>query len=322
MYIEIRSFKGEPMYTYDVVGFGIATIDHFGVVDRFPIEDTKQQLSEYTLQGGGTVATPLVACSRLGLKTAYLGRLGNDPVSDMIAAEFAHEGIDARHIIYDESYTPPVAMIFVNPQKHTRTIAWYRKPYPPIDPEQIDLSIVETSRVLYLDAHEGPAALKASQRAKKKGRLVVIDADNYTDDIRLVLPYADVIIGSERFAKQFTGDTDPERAATALFERFGGICGITAGPHGSYLVTKNNAFHQPAFPVDVADTTGAGDVYHGAFVYGLLEEWSVRETATFASAVAAMKCSKLGGRSGIPTRDEAFRFLRERNVRGPWNSSQ
>jgi sugar/nucleoside kinase (ribokinase family) len=308
--------------TYDVVGFGIATIDHFGVVDSFPLEDSKQQFREYTMQGGGTVATPLVACSRLGLKTAYLGRLGHDSMSDAIAAEFEHEGVETRHIIYDELYTPPVAMILVNPQKHTRTIAWYRKPYPPIEPEQIDLDVVEASRVLYLDAHEGPAARRAAKRAKETGRLVVVDADNDTDDIRFVLPYADVIIGSERFASQFAGDIGSERAAALLYERFGGICGITAGSHGSYLVTDEGAFHQPAFPVDVVDTTGAGDVYHGAFVVGLLEGWPIRDTATFASAVAAMKCRKLGGRSGIPTRNEAFRFLRERNVPGPWSSLQ
>jgi sulfofructose kinase len=312
------------MHSYDVVGFGIATIDHFGVVDSFPMEDTKQALVDYAQQGGGTVATPLVACSRLGLSTAYLGRMGVDPVSESIISDFEREGVATAHLIHDAEYEPSLAMILVNPANNSRTIAWYSRSSTPIDPAHLDRDVIEASRVLYLDAHEGPASLQAAQWARDAGRLVIVDGDNYTDDIRPVLPYANVIIGSERFARQYTGvndKVDPERAAVRLFEDFGGVCGITAGIEGSFMVTPDGVFHQPAFSVDVIDTTGAGDVFHGAFVLGLLNGWSTRETTVFSSAVAAMKCRKLGGRTGIPSLAEAVEFLHERGVDGPWQKS-
>ena len=308
------------MTRYDIVGFGIATIDHFGVVESFPVEDTKQRLLEYAQQGGGTVATPLVTCARLGLRAAYLGRIGVDPASVAIENAFKSEGVDTSASIRDATYEPPVALVIVNPTNHSRTIAWHRKHGAPIDPNQVDENIVRNSRVLYLDAHEGATSLHHAHVARDAGRLVVVDADNYTDDIRPVLPHANVIIGSERFARQFSGDPDAERAAALLYERFGGVCGITAGRDGSYLVTDDGPLHQPAFPVDVIDTTGAGDVYHGAFVKGLLSGWSVRDNARFASAVAAIKCRSLGGQAGIPDMKAAVEFLRERGKTGPWDA--
>lgn len=308
------------MTQYDIVGFGIATIDHFGVVESFPVEDTKQRLLEYTQRGGGTVATPLVTCARLGLRAAYLGRIGIDPASVAIENAFKSEEVDTSESIRDEAYEPPVALVIVNPANQSRTIAFHWDHEVPIDPSQIDEDIVRNSKVLYLDAHEGAASLHHAKAARDAGRLVVVDGDNYTDGIRPVLPHANVIIGSERFARQFSGDSDAERAAALLYERFGGVCGITAGRNGSYLVTDDGPLYQPAFPVDVVDTTGAGDVYHGAFVKGLLSGWSVRDTARFSSAVAAIKCRSLGGQAGIPGMTATVEFLRERDETGPWDT--
>jgi len=308
------------MPEYDVVGLGIVTTDHLGVIDRFPIEDAKQGMLAYTQQGGGTVGTPLVACARLGLRTAYLGRVGYGPSSEFIVNDFAREGVDTRHILRDEGYEPPVGLILVNPNTHSRTICWYGAAHDRLEPTRVDRAVVESSRVLYLDAHETEASRAAAGWAHGVGRAVVIDADNFTEGIVSVLPHCDVIIGSAAFGKGFTGDEDAERAAHVLFERFGGICAITVGRDGSYVVSRDASFHQAAFPVEVMDTTGAGDVYHGAFVVGLLKGWPLGDVACFASAVAAMKCRSLGGRAGIPRLPEAVAFLRERGQRGAWES--
>ena len=308
------------MAKYDVVGFGIATIDHFGVVDRYPTEDSKQPLVDYTQQGGGTVATPLVACSRLGLSTAYLGRLGENDTSAAVELGLRREGVATDTSLRESEFEPPVALILVNPGNHSRTITWFRRASAEIDPARLGRDIIETSRALYIDAHEGAASHAAALWARKAGRLVVVDADNLTDGIRPVLPLANVVIGSERFAEMYTGDSDAERGAHRLHEDFGGICGITAGAGGSYIVTGDRAFHQPAFSVDVVDTTGAGDVYHGAFVRGLLAEWPPNDCARFAAAVAAMKCRALGGRAGIPSYADAVAFLHRRGETGLWSA--
>ena len=305
--------------TYDVVGFGIATVDHLGVVESFPREDTKARLTTYTQQGGGTSATPLVACARLGLKTAYLGRLGKDPTSRFMCDDFGREGVDWSHAIVDESYAPPVAMILVNPETNSRTIVWYKPVEEEMPAGAISPDLVTDARVLYLDAHEGPASVAAAKVAKHTGTMVVVDADNLTEGMEGVLPNADVIIGSAHFAR-LKYDADPEPAARMLFYEFGVLSAITAGVEGSYVVTEDESFHQPAFPVDVVDTTGAGDVYHGGFVVGLLKGWSTRECAVFASATAAIKCRKLGGRAGIPTFDQVAAFLSERGETGPWTA--
>ena len=305
--------------TFDVVGFGIATVDHLGVVGSFPKEDTKSRLTAYTQQGGGTSATPLVACSRLGLKTAYLGRLGKDPASRFMCDDFDREGVDWSHAIIDESYAPPVAMILVNPSTNSRTIVWYKAVEEEMSADAIDPALIADAHVVYLDAHEGSASVAAAKAAREAGTMVVVDADNLTEGITGVLPNADVIIGSAHFG-MLKYDASPEEAARLLFEEYGVLSAITAGIEGSFVVTADESFHQPAFPVGVVDTTGAGDVYHGGFVVGLLKGWSVRQCAVFASATSAIKCGMLGGRAGIPAFDQVAEFLTARNETGPWGT--
>ncbi len=120
----------------------------------------------------------------------------------------------------------------------------------------------------------------------------------------------DVLIASHNFASQFTGIDDPERAMGKMRSLGPEIVGITLGDDGCILSWENNIHREPAFAVNTVDTTGAGDVFHGAFIYGLLQGWPMDKIARFANAVAAMKCRKLGGRAGIPTLDEAMAFLK------------
>jgi sugar/nucleoside kinase (ribokinase family) len=306
------------MDSFDVVGFGIVTTDHIGVVDRFPSEDTKQGLIRYEQQGGGTVGTSLVACARLGLRAAYLGRIGSGASSRFVLDDFAREGVDTRFVVPSEQYDLPVGLILANLSTGSRTICWYSAGADTLLPEETNREAVESSRMLYLDAHEPAASLAAATWARSAGRHVFIDADNMVEGIEAVLPLCNTIIGSMNFARKYFGDDDGERAARLLYERFGGVCAVTEGARGSYVVAEGTELHQPAFPVDVVDTTGAGDVYHGAFAVGILRDWPVSDCAAFASAVSAMKCRALGGRSGIPHFDEAVAFLRERDVHGAW----
>ena len=303
---------------FDVVGFGIVTTDHIGVLDHFPQEDSKQRLKRYAQQGGGTVGTPLVACARLGVRAAYLGRIGTGPSSAFVLEDFQREGVDTNHVVTTPEYDPPVGLILVNPETGSRTICWYGPDAADLRLEDLDRGLIESSQMLYLDAREPFASIFCARWARDVGRMVFMDADNLTDGMAAVLPLCTTIIASQGFASKFFGDADPERAANLLYERFGVLCGVTAGHEGSYLVDAGTPFRQPAFEVDVVDTTGAGDVYHGAFAVGLLHGWPTRDIACFASAVAAMKCRQLGGRAGIPRYEQAVAFLTERGFHGAW----
>ena len=309
--------KNQEGSLFDIVSLGIVTTDHLGVVEQFPQEDTKQRMTVYSQQGGGTGGTALVACSRLGLRAAYLGRLGTGPSSRFIIEDFHKGDVCTDYAIHTDGYDTPVAVVLVNPATGSRTIVWYKPPIEELSGEEIDLDIVKRARVLYLDAHETEASLAAVQVAKKHGALVVVDADNYTDGIDKVLPFCDVIIGSAHFGR-LKYDAEPEQAVRNLFRDYGVVSIVTAGGDGSYAVTADEWFHQRAFPVEVVDTTGAGDVFHGAFVVGLLKGWNLLECMVWSSAVAAMKCRALGGRGGLPQFHEAVDFLSERGQRGPW----
>jgi ribokinase len=135
---------------------------------------------------------------------------------------------------------------------------------------------------------------------REAGGLVMLDAERVKDGTLDLLPLCDVQIVSEQFGRQATGEDDPAQAARALHARYGNLAVVTAGERGSWCVGWGEAFHTPAFRVNVVDTTGAGDVFHGGFLYGLLKDWPLRHVARFASAMAALKCRSAGGRAGIP----------------------
>ena len=145
---------------------------------------------------------------------------------------------------------------------------------------------------------------------------VVLDADSLSrpDDIEELLHLTNYLIASRVFSEELTGLADPSAAVEALSGYGPSVTVVTLGEEGSVTLSGDRSFHTPAFPVSVVDTTGAGDVYHGAFIFGLLREWKLEKTAEFASAVAAMSCTRLGGRQGIPTLDEAISFLRDRDA--------
>ncbi|NJM08663.1 sugar kinase, partial [Candidatus Gracilibacteria bacterium] len=153
------------------------------------------------------------------------------------------------------------------------------------------------------------AALQAAQWVRAAGGVVMLDAERVKETTLDLLPHSDYQVVSERFARQATDSDDPAEGARILHERYGQVAVVTCGERGSWLAAPGEFFHTPAFTVETVDTTGAGDVFHGAFMHGVLAGWSLRTTARFASAVAALKCRELGGRAGIPSLSEVQALL-------------
>ena len=302
---------------FDLVGFGICSVDFLGVVEKYPAPGEKIPMTAFAKQGGGLTGTALVAAARLGVKTAYIGKLGEDEYSRFVLEEFQHDGVNVDQVVFAEGAQPPVAFIHVEQNSGERRIARYWKEFD-LQPKEIAAEVIRNSRMLFLEHHFVEAGIFAARLSKQAGGLVVVDAERNAAGFEPILHAADYVIVSQNFAAQQTGSADPEQSASRLQQKYGGIIVVTAGESGAFCRTPENTFYQPAFPVEVVDTTGAGDVFHGAFMAGLIEHWPLPKILEFASAVAAMKCRGLGGRAMIPNRREAEAFLKESGTTEFW----
>jgi sulfofructose kinase len=302
---------------FDVVGLGCACVDFLGVVPYMPGLDEEIQMLEASQQGGGEVATALVALARLGSRAAYIGQVGDDPSGNLIAAEFEQYGVDASHLIVERGATSQTSIVLVDNRSGKRTILGVPFTAAEIAPAQIRPGFVEQARYLILDGTARQAGLEAARRARNAGVPVVLDADVQALDAEIdrLLELTDILIPSASFSRRFTKTDDVEQAIE-IFRTYGAsVILITRGDQGSVCYADGHTFHTPVFEVDAVDTTGAGDVFHGAFIHGLLQGWRLAQTVEFAAAVAAIKCTKLGGRPGIPNSEETTAFLANRKTR-------
>ncbi len=292
---------------FDVVGIGVATLDFIGVAAGEPLLGAKQPVAAWLEAGGGPVATALVALARLGARVCMAGAVGDDAYGQRIIADLQREGVatDGMQVRPGRSH---VAFVLAEPGRDRRTVWWYSDPAV-FETATVDPDLITSARLLHLDTYMPAATLAAARIMREAGGLVMLDAERLKETTLPLLPLCDVQIVSERFGREATGEADPARAALLLHRSYGNLVVVTAGERGSWCVGRDELFHTPAFAVDVVDTTGAGDVFHGGFLYGLLRGWPLRRTARFASALAALKCRKAGGRAGIPTPEEVEQLL-------------
>lgn len=300
---------------HDVVGLGCACLDFLGIVPHLPDQDDQVWMSDSTQQGGGMVSTALVTLSRLGVSTAFTGKVGNDMAGRAVKEEFDLYGVDSDQLVVERGATTPVSMILVDESTGQRTIMAGGTTVE-MCPSEVPAGMIADAKYLHLDTTGRQAALAAAEIARSAGVPVVLDADNLSrpHDIEDLLRATDYLIASQVFAEALTGLADPAAAAKSLSSRGSYVVIVTLGEQGSLTLTGGRTFHTPAFPVEVVDTTGAGDVYHGAYIFGLLQEWHLEKTAVFSSAVAALSCTRLGGRTGIPDLRSVLDFLRDRGA--------
>ena len=310
--------RGQGAEPVDVVGLGLNAMDYIAVVPRFPHPGGKTDITHLRLEPGGHVATALTVCARMGLAARYLGSVGSDPLGRLQLESLEREGVDASRVRVVPDATSQMAVILLEEGVGERTILWHRDPRLTFPPQAVSTDVVASGRVLHLDGRDSAAALRAARSARALGVPVIIDIDRiYDEDTARLLDSVDYLIAAEEFARSLTGFDDPADAATALAERFPrATTGVTLGPRGAVFVLDGRPERSPAFDVDVRDTTGAGDVFHGAFIVGLLRGWDIRRTIRFAHASAAMKCRRLGARAGIPSAEEVQAFLETARERG------
>jgi len=300
------------MRCFDAVGLGQCSLDHICCVSRYPDADVKCEVPEFSVLGGGPVATALVALQRLGLKTSFLGKIGTDTAGAAIAEGLEEEGVDISSLVRAQGRTSQTAFIVVEERKATRTIFWTSGTAFPISPGEVDLSVIGNARFLHLDALNIEVSLKAAEYAGKLSIPTMVDTGTFRKETTPLLPLLDYVVVGQGFARGFAGTDDIEQSLRAMALHGARMVCITLGERGSAALVNGRVYHQKAFPVNVVDTTGCGDAFHGGLIYGILQEWPAERQLEFASVVAALKCRAMGGRAGLPTVPEVEEFLREK----------
>jgi sulfofructose kinase len=294
----------------DVVGLGYCAWDYVGVVDQVPEFDAPtMSLPDFVASGGGPVATALVALARLGARTGYLGVVGDDEYGLNIKRAFEGEGVDVSHVRVQSKGRSPVCIVLVHASSGLRSILCYRGTLRDVELQQADYPYISSARLLHLDGHHMSAAISAAQCIRKGGGTVVLDANRPRPSLDELLPWVDVLITNASFPLAYAGQQDIGDAAREWIHAGAKLVVTTLGENGCLCFRGDDSLHVPGFAVRVLDTTGAGDAFHGAFIYGLLHGWSLLRTATFANAVAALNCTALGGRAGLPRLAEVEAFL-------------
>jgi sulfofructose kinase len=301
---------------FDAVGFGLNAVDHLIVVPEYPAFDTKMRLLAHKQSAGGQTATAMVSLQRLGFKTAYAGRFGSDPEGRFGLQTLKDDGVNVEFAEVVEGATNQIAFITIDVRNGERTIIWDRDERLAYRPEEAPVEFGSMGRVLHLDAHDPPACLRLARAARESGAIVSADIDNVYDGLLELLPFIDIMIGSKEFPHRVTGIRDRRDAIVELKTRYGcAITGMTLGTAGAIVYCDSQFIESPGFeaPGGCKDTTGAGDAFHGGFLYGLLRGDDVETSLRFGNAVAAMKCSALGARTALPNRSKLEEFLKTRN---------
>jgi sulfofructose kinase len=297
---------------FDVVGMGCAAMDVLAIVERMPALDEKMHALRMDRQGGGPVGTALVVAARMGLKAAFAGQVGDDFAGQFIIDEFKREGVDSRGEVVHRHAKSQISLILVDRPTGKRTVVTGRGTLADAACDRLRHEMSAQGKILHVDGYDMDAAICFADECRAAGGIVVYDAGSVYEGSEQLLARTDVAVTSRAFADKMFGHGDREAACRALVEMGPSYAGVTLGAEGAVGLDGEEFFEVAPFPVEpVVDTTGAGDVFHGSLNVGILKGWDFKTCMTFAAAVAAMKCRKLGGRAGIPKFAEATAFLKE-----------
>jgi sugar/nucleoside kinase (ribokinase family) len=296
---------------FDVVGLGQNTIDHYCVLPEFPRADSKTEIQYQEKQAGGQVATALVFVSRIGLKAKYIGKVGSDDHGRLAIESLQRENIDTTSIVMEEGARNHFSFIMVDQRSGERTILWERDRRLNFESGELSRADICAGRILLLDGDDHEAALQAATWANEEGIPVIIDLDMVVPKCRELIAMVDFLIVSRGFPREFTGISNPSEALSALRGSCPGFLATTMGAEGAVAMLGDRCVRFPAFKTHITDTTGAGDIFHGGFLYGLLKDWPLYQIMSFANAAAALNCTRLGARAGIPALADVLQLAQQ-----------
>ncbi len=298
----------------DVVGVGENSVDLLAVVAEFPIADTKQRLQRFARMPGGQIATALAAAARLGCRTRYIGSFGDDDLGRFARESLTALGVDvgAARIVRDA--TNRFAVILVDARSGQRTVLWDCHPALTMPAAAVPAEIVASGRLLLVDCSDVPAAARAAKCARAAAIPTMVDVEQVRPGVADLLQQIDVIVAAREFPTALTGHEDLGRALPTIAREFGAaIVTVTLGEEGTLTWCAGREIRHAAFPVACVDSTGAGDVFRGAFAAACLRlvdsDGELEDALAYANAAAALNCRALGAQGALPTAAEVQRLL-------------
>ena len=293
----------------DVVGLGEVSVDHLCVVDAWPVPGEKRELLRSETRAGGQVASALLGCVRLGLRAAYLGSVGTDPGAEVALRPLIRAGLDVEGVRKRSGARTRSATILVRGSDGERTILADRDPRLQISPAELEVREIEQGRLLHLDASDPDAALWAARQARQADVPITLDVDSTGFEPERLLAETDFPVVSRSFAESWGGTGDLQDGLRRLAGAGARLAVVTCGAEGAWARHADQVVHVPAFAIEPADTTGAGDAFHAGFIWAVLQGETGEGALRSAHAVAALACAELGAQAGLPRLAELEHFL-------------
>lgn len=294
---------------FDVVGVGANSVDYVYRLAEYPRPDSsasKLQIRSHLISCGGQVATALATCAAMGLKTTYVGVMGNDENGRRMRGELVARGVDVSHAVTRDAVNP-YAVILLDEQQGERIVLWDRSPALALRPDEIPRDVITTARLLHVDDVDEEASIRAAGYAREAGIPVTTDIERVTARTAELVATVSIPIFGEHVLEPLTGERDFERGLRALRRTHDGLLCVTLGAHGAMLLEGDHLHHVLGIRVAVTDTTGAGDVFRGAFIAALLRGDTPEAALRFANAAAALSCTRTGAIASVPTMADVYR---------------
>ena len=294
---------------FDVAGVGTNSVDHVLMLAESLQRVSETGKSRVAVQHrffGGQTATAVCACAALGLRARYVGVFGSDEDGQLMREALHARGIDTSAAVKSDGLNRQ-AVILVYPDGR-RTVLWHRPDHLTVAASRMG-AVALDARVLHLDDDDPGLALAAARAAAASQMEITADLEHAGDATEQLIAAVTYPIFEQTFPARITGESDPERALRKLRRITPNLMCVTLGDAGAAALEGDRFHHSPAFAVDAVDTTGAGDVFRGAFIYGLLQGWDVPARLRFANAAAAVSCTRLGAIPSVPNLAEVEELL-------------
>jgi len=298
---------------FDVVGIGATSVDYVYLLPAYPAPTAslaKMRISSHLVSCGGQVATALATCARMELRSKFVGVTGTDDNAKQVRRELELRGVDLADVVIRD-IPNQYAVILVDEHSGERIVLWDRDDRLRLRERELPPEVVAAARVVHVDDVDVDAAVRAATLARASGTVITTDIDRVNDRTRELVAAATFPIFAEHVPGAITGVNDPAEALRVLRRSHPGVLCVTLGVRGAMALEGDRLIHAPAFAIDAVDTTGAGDVFRGGFIYGYLEGWPLEDTLRFANAAAAVSCTRLGAMASVPSLEEAQRLIAE-----------
>ncbi|MGC2181899.1 MAG: PfkB family carbohydrate kinase, partial [Terriglobales bacterium] len=292
----------------DLVGVGLNATDMLIRLPHYPALGSKVEFRSADVLPGGQVASAVAACQHWGLCTRYVGKIGDDSAAAIHRAEFERLGVQT-HLLTAPGCASQQAVILVD-DAGERTVLWKRDNRLTLLPEELRREWISGARALHIDGHDTAAAATAAGWAREAGIPVIADLDDLYPGVEDLLGRIDYLITSRDIPGRLTGESDLRKSLPAVRTRYGGrLTAATLGHEGVLAWDGSRFYYAAAFRVQPLDTTGAGDIFHAGFIYGLLQDWPLPRQLDFACAAAALNCTAPGARGGIQSVENIERLI-------------